>query len=93
MRILLSSAKKYLGPKRVAFSWPQQLFQVPVSASHYTVPPSLRMSLRQHSISAPNGVTRPLALADGAPLRVKNSLSKEKVWNALGMVYNVLGGV
>ena len=79
MRILLSSAKKYLGPKRVAFSWPRQLFQVPVSASHYTVPSSLRMSLRQHSISAPNGVTRPLALADGAPLRVKNSLSKEKV--------------
>jgi hypothetical protein len=45
------------------------------------------MSLRQETSSATNGVMEPLALPGGAPLKVKNSLSKEKV----GSIYRPVG--
>lgn len=79
MRTLLTSAHKYLALNRFTSPSQKHLCAKPLATSHNIATTGLRMSPRQDTLSIPNSVTQHLALSGGAPLRVKNSLSKEKV--------------
>ena len=65
----------------------QSVFQSVGRSSDY----HFSMSSRQQSTTIANGVNEPLALPGGAPLKVKNSLSKEKV-GAGSVIWLILVG-